>query len=226
EGGRDHRHLDLDRGQRMLGAGRLIAVEGIAVHLGDAIALEDAVGLTAPLREPDPAHLACLPCGAHVFVVGLRPVYHEAGAGKSLPAHALGGARAPIAGQQPEQRPCQRPCVRPNQRPPTTSPQGKARIACHTENLLRSSAGAVRSPCWGGAERCWPPRLWSGRKSRCACASSSSAASSPSRSMSWSAILQQEASKLGLGRVEATATALSGPGPVLDALISGAADYG
>jgi len=44
--------------------------------------------------------------------------------------------------------------------------------------------------------------------------------------MSWSAILQQEASKLGLGRVEATATALSGPGPVLDALISGAADYG
>ena len=39
-------------------------------------------------------------------------------------------------------------------------------------------------------------------------------------------ILQQEASKLGLGKVEATATALSGPGPVLDALLSGAADYG
>jgi sulfonate transport system substrate-binding protein len=39
-------------------------------------------------------------------------------------------------------------------------------------------------------------------------------------------ILQQEASKLGLGRIEATATALRGPGPVLDALLSGAADYG
>jgi NitT/TauT family transport system substrate-binding protein len=39
-------------------------------------------------------------------------------------------------------------------------------------------------------------------------------------------ILQQEASKLGLGKVEATATALSGPGPVLDAILSGAADYG
>ncbi|HEX2337227.1 MAG TPA: hypothetical protein VHI72_12185 [Hyphomicrobiaceae bacterium] len=39
-------------------------------------------------------------------------------------------------------------------------------------------------------------------------------------------VLQQEASKLGLGKIEVTATALSGPGPVLDALISGAADYG
>jgi NitT/TauT family transport system substrate-binding protein len=39
-------------------------------------------------------------------------------------------------------------------------------------------------------------------------------------------ILQQEASKLGLGKVEATATALSGPGPVIDAILSGAADYG
>jgi sulfonate transport system substrate-binding protein len=39
-------------------------------------------------------------------------------------------------------------------------------------------------------------------------------------------VLQQEAAKLGLGKVEATATALSGPGPVLDALLSGAADYG
>jgi NitT/TauT family transport system substrate-binding protein len=39
-------------------------------------------------------------------------------------------------------------------------------------------------------------------------------------------ILQNEASKLGLGPIEATATALSGPGPVLDAILSGAADYG
>ena len=39
-------------------------------------------------------------------------------------------------------------------------------------------------------------------------------------------ILQQEATKLGLGKIEATATALSGPGPILDALLSGAADYG
>jgi NitT/TauT family transport system substrate-binding protein len=39
-------------------------------------------------------------------------------------------------------------------------------------------------------------------------------------------ILQAEATKLGLGRVDATATALSGPGPILDALLSGAADYG
>jgi NitT/TauT family transport system substrate-binding protein len=39
-------------------------------------------------------------------------------------------------------------------------------------------------------------------------------------------ILQQEATKLGLGKVEATATTLSGPGPVVDAILSGAADYG
>src|SRR5215471_9310479 len=39
-------------------------------------------------------------------------------------------------------------------------------------------------------------------------------------------ILQQEATKLGLGKVNATATTLSGPGPVIDAILSGAADYG
>ncbi len=39
-------------------------------------------------------------------------------------------------------------------------------------------------------------------------------------------ILQQEATKLGLGKVEASAIALSGPGPILGALLSGAADYG
>ena len=39
-------------------------------------------------------------------------------------------------------------------------------------------------------------------------------------------ILQQEATKLGLGKVDATATTLSGPGPVVDAILSGAADYG
>jgi NitT/TauT family transport system substrate-binding protein len=39
-------------------------------------------------------------------------------------------------------------------------------------------------------------------------------------------VLQKEATKLGLGKVEATATALSGPGPIVDALLSGAADYG
>jgi NitT/TauT family transport system substrate-binding protein len=39
-------------------------------------------------------------------------------------------------------------------------------------------------------------------------------------------VLQQEATKLGLGKVEATATTLSGPAPVIDALLSGSADYG
>src|SRR5262245_7720679 len=39
-------------------------------------------------------------------------------------------------------------------------------------------------------------------------------------------ILQQQASKFGLGKFEATVSAMSGPGPVLDALLSGAADYG
>ena len=39
-------------------------------------------------------------------------------------------------------------------------------------------------------------------------------------------ILQKEATKLGLGKVDATVTTLSGPGPVTDALLSGAADYG
>ena len=39
-------------------------------------------------------------------------------------------------------------------------------------------------------------------------------------------ILQKEATKLGLGTVEATAATLSGPGPVVDAILSGAADYG
>ena len=39
-------------------------------------------------------------------------------------------------------------------------------------------------------------------------------------------VLQKEATKLGLGKVDATVTTLSGPGPVTDALLSGAADYG
>jgi len=39
-------------------------------------------------------------------------------------------------------------------------------------------------------------------------------------------VLKAEAAKLGIANVEATATALSGPGPVIDALLSGAADYG
>jgi NitT/TauT family transport system substrate-binding protein len=39
-------------------------------------------------------------------------------------------------------------------------------------------------------------------------------------------VLQAEATKLGLGKVDVTATALSGPGAILDALLSGAADYG
>jgi NitT/TauT family transport system substrate-binding protein len=39
-------------------------------------------------------------------------------------------------------------------------------------------------------------------------------------------ILQQEATKLGLGKIEATAKTLSGPAPVTDALLSGSADYG
>src|SRR3984893_8052300 len=39
-------------------------------------------------------------------------------------------------------------------------------------------------------------------------------------------VLQQEATKLGLGKVEATATTLSGPAPIVDALLSGSADYG
>src|SRR5882762_8739163 len=39
-------------------------------------------------------------------------------------------------------------------------------------------------------------------------------------------VLQQEATKLGLGKVEATATTLGGPAPVMGALLSGSADYG
>ena len=39
-------------------------------------------------------------------------------------------------------------------------------------------------------------------------------------------VLKAEAAKLGIANVEVTATALSGPGPIIDALLSGAADYG
>src|ERR1700723_3036592 len=39
-------------------------------------------------------------------------------------------------------------------------------------------------------------------------------------------VLQEEATKLGLGKVDATATTLSGPAPIIDALLSGSADYG
>ena len=39
-------------------------------------------------------------------------------------------------------------------------------------------------------------------------------------------ILQQQATKLGLGKVDATVKTLSGPAPVIDALLSGSADYG
>jgi sulfonate transport system substrate-binding protein len=39
-------------------------------------------------------------------------------------------------------------------------------------------------------------------------------------------ILQKEATKFGLGKVDATVKTLSGPAPVIDALLSGSADYG
>jgi NitT/TauT family transport system substrate-binding protein len=39
-------------------------------------------------------------------------------------------------------------------------------------------------------------------------------------------VLQKEADKLGLGKVEASVATLSGPGPVIDAVLSGSADYG
>jgi NitT/TauT family transport system substrate-binding protein len=39
-------------------------------------------------------------------------------------------------------------------------------------------------------------------------------------------VLQKEATKLGLGKVDANVSTLSGPGPVIDAMLSGAADYG
>jgi NitT/TauT family transport system substrate-binding protein len=39
-------------------------------------------------------------------------------------------------------------------------------------------------------------------------------------------VLQKEADKLGLGKIDASVSTLSGPGPVIDALLSGAADYG
>jgi NitT/TauT family transport system substrate-binding protein len=39
-------------------------------------------------------------------------------------------------------------------------------------------------------------------------------------------LLQKEADKLGLGKIDASVNTLSGPGPVIDALLSGAADYG
>jgi len=38
--------------------------------------------------------------------------------------------------------------------------------------------------------------------------------------------MRRHVRELGLGKIDATATALSGPGPVLDAILSGAADYG
>src|SRR5438105_12975720 len=39
-------------------------------------------------------------------------------------------------------------------------------------------------------------------------------------------VLQQEATKLGLGKVDAVATTVNGPGPVTDAIRTSAADYG
>jgi NitT/TauT family transport system substrate-binding protein len=39
-------------------------------------------------------------------------------------------------------------------------------------------------------------------------------------------VLQEEATKLGLGKVDGSVATLSGPGPVVDAILSGAADYG
>ena len=39
-------------------------------------------------------------------------------------------------------------------------------------------------------------------------------------------VLQKEADKAGLGKIDASVTTLNGPGPVIDALLSGAVDYG
>lgn len=39
-------------------------------------------------------------------------------------------------------------------------------------------------------------------------------------------VLQKEADKAGLGKIDASVTTLNGPGPVIDGLLSGAVDYG
>ena len=39
-------------------------------------------------------------------------------------------------------------------------------------------------------------------------------------------VLQKTADKMGLGKVESSVASLSGPAPVVDAVLSGAADYG
>lgn len=39
-------------------------------------------------------------------------------------------------------------------------------------------------------------------------------------------VLQKTADKMGLGKVDSSVSTLSGPGPVIDAILSGAADYG
>src|ERR1035437_9370278 len=48
----------------------------------------------------------------------------------------------------------------------------------------------------------------------------------PVHEMGSGGILQQGPTRLGLGKVEATARTLSGPAPVIDALLSGSAGYG
>jgi len=73
---------------------------------------------------------------------------------------------------------------------------------------------------------CWPPHAIVRRASppHGQIRASQPRPASISRSTRWvtGGILQQEATKLGLGKVDATATTMSGPGPVVDAILSGA----
>src|SRR5436190_14009075 len=71
EGGRHDRHLDLHRPQVAHDLGALVAGEGIARHLDDAVAFEDAVAGAALMRIPDPTH-GSSPCPAAIALCGPR----------------------------------------------------------------------------------------------------------------------------------------------------------
>jgi hypothetical protein len=82
---------------------------------------------------------------------------------------------------------------------------------------------------WRAAQAGWPRPRSLARKPRSRSGQFRPAtrpAVSSRRMMVTGGVLQQEATKLGLGKVEATATTSSGPAPIVDALLSGSADYG
>src|SRR5262249_2906691 len=124
ERGRHDRHLELDRFELAGRPRALIADEGVARHLGDAVAFEDAIAGAAPMRIPDPTHALLL--AQRIVVMGstaaaglASPVSH--GARTCSKDSRRGGDRLALQEDRPWPT---RPAMRARKALPSARPSG------------------------------------------------------------------------------------------------------